>query len=63
MHRRWLTALTFRTVVIEMPHRLWEWFLGSLLLAPFWAVAIWFATFAAVKFFKQRKERKEGGRA
>lgn len=33
-----LTELSFRTVVEQMPHRLWEWLLGSLLLAPLFSV-------------------------
>lgn len=43
---RWLTELSFRTCAQEMHLRIWEWFLGSLILAPFWGIlsgaAVWF---------------------
>lgn len=60
LHRKWLTTLSFETVVIQMPHRLFEWLLGSLVLAPFWAVVIWFATLGLASFFASwRKEKSD----
>ncbi len=38
IHKRWLTDITWRTVFAEAPNRLWEWLVGSLILAP--AIAI-----------------------
>lgn len=33
-HGEWLTEFTLRTLGYEAPQRLWEWMLGSLVLAP-----------------------------
>jgi uncharacterized protein (DUF2062 family) len=34
LHGKWLTEATRQTVVAEAPLRLWEWLLGSLVVAP-----------------------------
>jgi glycosyltransferase involved in cell wall biosynthesis len=39
-HGRWLTDLSFATVFEQFSSRLYEWFLGSLIIAPLFAVLI-----------------------
>ncbi len=53
---KFLTTLTFETVVREMPLRLWEWFLGSLILAPFWSIVCGVLVWAAAALFQRRKK-------
>lgn len=47
---RWLTELTFQSGVRELHLRLFEWFLGSLLLAPFWMMVSGAVTWAIASF-------------
>lgn len=42
-----LTELSMKTVVYEMHHRLLDWFIGSLLIAPLFAIIIWLVVFWA----------------
>jgi glycosyltransferase involved in cell wall biosynthesis len=42
-HGSWLTDLSFSAVFEQFPERIFEWFLGSLVLAPFGAVLFGFA--------------------
>ncbi len=37
-HGEWLTKLTLETVTKELPQRLLEWLLGSIILAPIFSV-------------------------
>jgi len=46
-HGRWLTDLSFATVFQQFSSRLYEWFLGSLIIAPLFALLIGGAVFAA----------------
>jgi glycosyltransferase involved in cell wall biosynthesis len=46
-HGSWLTDLSFRTVFEQFSSRLYEWLLGSLIVAPIAAVLIGGITFAA----------------
>jgi hypothetical protein len=39
-HGQWLTDLSFTTVFAQFSSRLYEWFLGSLVIAPVLAVTI-----------------------
>jgi len=51
-HGRWLTDLSYETVFREFSSRIFEWFLGSLFVAPLAAVlmgAIVYVTAAAIK--------------
>ena len=54
-HGHWWTELTFDSVVREMPYRLWEWLLGSLVLAPVFAAAAFGAVFAAARLLAGRR--------
>ena len=50
----WLTELTFQSGVRELHLRLFEWFLGSLILAPFWMIVSGIATWAVASFWGRR---------
>jgi len=54
LYKRWLTDITWKTVFGEIPKRLWEWFLGSLILAPILAVIIGVVVFFAAVTLKKR---------
>ncbi len=34
LHKKWLTEISWNTFFSSIPERIWEWFLGSLFLAP-----------------------------
>ncbi len=38
LYRKWLTDVSWRAVFGSIPERIWEWFLGSLILAPIMAL-------------------------
>lgn len=38
LYRKWLTNITWKTAFGNIPERIWEWFLGSLILAPILAL-------------------------
>ena len=38
LYRKWLTNISWKEVFGNIPERIWEWFLGSLILAPFLAL-------------------------
>ncbi len=44
-HGQFLTELSMQTVVYEMHHRLLEWLLGSLFIAPLFAAIAWLVVF------------------
>ncbi len=52
-HGTWLTDLSFRTVFEQFSSRLYEWFLGSLIIAPLAAVIIGAVVFSAAAVFKR----------
>lgn len=54
-HGRWLTDLSFRTVFEQFSARLYEWFLGSLIIAPLAALLIGAAVFASALFIKKAR--------
>ena len=51
---RFLTELSMNTVVKEMHLRLWEWLLGSLILAPFFGIVAGIATFLIARHFSKQ---------
>jgi glycosyltransferase involved in cell wall biosynthesis len=62
-HGRWLTDLSFATVFQQFSSRFYEWFLGSLLLAPLAALlsaAVMYVTAAVVKKVRFAHATKEG---
>jgi len=48
-HGCWLTAINWRNWSVELHLRLWEWTLGSLLLAPLFAAISYLAVYAISK--------------
>jgi ABC-type Fe3+ transport system permease subunit len=62
-HGRWLTDLSFATVFQQFSSRLFEWFLGSLLIAPLAALlagAVMYAVAAVIKKVRFAHATKEG---
>ena len=63
LHGKWLTEVTFQNVALEMHKRLFEWLLGSLVLAPLFSIVIYGLVFAAARLIgkmgkKNSKEEK-----
>ena len=56
----WLTELTLQTCVKELHFRLFEWFLGSLVLAPFWGFAAGTAVYFITSFLQRRRNGADG---
>ncbi len=54
-HGAWWTEFTLQRCVGELHHRLYEWLLGSLLLAPAFALIAWLAVYAAARFVQHRR--------
>jgi glycosyltransferase involved in cell wall biosynthesis len=48
----WLTDLSFATVFREFSSRLYEWFLGSLVIAPLATVMVWIVIYLTASFIK-----------
>lgn len=62
-HGQWLTDLSFATVFAQFSSRLYEWFLGSLVVAPILAVligAITFITATLINKIRYANAAKEG---
>ena len=53
-----LTDLSWETLVLQIHQRLWEWFLGSLILGPILGLFV-----AGLTYFTIAKLRKESGAA
>lgn len=49
----WLTDLSFATVFREFSSRLYEWFLGSLIIAPLAAVLAWIVIYLTATFIRK----------
>ncbi len=54
LHKQWLTDITWKTVFGEIPKRLWEWLLGSLILAPVLAAIVGVAVFFVAQALLKR---------
>ena len=62
-HGRWLTDLSFATVFQQFSSRFFEWFLGSLIIAPLAALlsgAVMYVTAATIKKVRFAHASKEG---
>ena len=62
-HGRWLTDLSFATVFQQFSSRFYEWFLGSLIIAPMAALlsgAVMYVTAAKIKKVRFAHASKEG---
>jgi glycosyltransferase involved in cell wall biosynthesis len=56
----WLTEFTFKTLCSQMPYRIAEWWLGSLLLAPMFAVLTAGCTYLVAAFVLRKRECNTG---
>ena len=54
-HGRWWTEFTLQTCLAELHHRIFEWLLGSLILAPLFAAVLWFIVYAIAKIIQRKK--------
>ncbi len=57
-HRQWLTTASFQTIVAEAHLRLYEWILGSLILAPINAAAFATITYIIAKTIQKSRNQK-----
>ena len=55
-HGKWWTEFTLHNCLKEMHFRLFEWFLGSLILAPLFAAAAWFAVYSIAAIVQRRRK-------
>lgn len=55
-HGKWWTEFTLQNCLAEMHFRLFEWLLGSLILAPLFAAAAWFAVYGVAKVVQRGRE-------
>ena len=53
-HGRWLNEMSAKVWVRESPERLWEWFLGSLWIAPLLAALVGGLVFGAAALVARR---------
>ena len=56
-HGEWWTEFTLHNCLGELHHRVWEWLLGSLVLAPLFAVLAWIGVYAAAVMVQRRREK------
>ena len=54
-HGHWWTEFTLQTCLAEMHHRLLEWLLGSLILAPAFAAIAWFAVYFMAVIIQRKR--------
>jgi len=40
LYRKWMTDVSWQTTLGALPERIWEWFLGSLILAPLLGIVV-----------------------
>jgi len=52
-HGSWLTELSLQTLGYQALERFYEWFLGSLLLAPLLALMVWLLTYLLARMVQR----------
>ena len=52
LHGQWFTNISFQTICVQLPERILEWLLGSLILAPIFAVIIGLLVYIISKCIK-----------
>ncbi len=57
LYRKWLTDISWHTVFGTIPERIWEWFLGSLVLAPVMGLIIGIIVFFSTQAIARKKSR------
>ena len=55
LYGKWLTDLSWQAVFGSIPERLWEWFLGSLILAPLMAIITAIIVYLTASTLEKRK--------
>jgi glycosyltransferase involved in cell wall biosynthesis len=55
LYGKWLTDLSWQAVFGSIPERLWEWFLGSLILAPLMAIITAIIVYLITLTLKKRR--------
>jgi glycosyltransferase involved in cell wall biosynthesis len=59
LYRKWLTHVSLKTAFGSIPERIWEWFLGSLILAPIMALITAFLIYFAARRIQRKMMRQE----
>ena len=54
LYRKWLTDISWHTIFGSIPERIWEWFLGSLILAPLAAIITVFVIYLSAKAIQRK---------
>ena len=57
-HGEWWTEFTLDNCLGELHHRVYEWLLGSLVLAPLFAVLAWIGVYAAAALVRRKREKR-----
>ena len=52
-HGKWLTEFNLTTLGYQAPQRIWEWFLGSLFVAPVFALLVGLIVFILGKLVRR----------
>jgi glycosyltransferase involved in cell wall biosynthesis len=60
IYGRWITDLSWQTVFGSIPDRLWEWFIGSLILAPLLAVITAFIVYLTASILQSKVNYGKG---
>jgi glycosyltransferase involved in cell wall biosynthesis len=56
LYGKWLTDVSWQSTFGSIPDRLWEWFLGSLILAPIMALGASIAVYFIALFLNRRRQ-------
>ena len=59
LYQKFLIDLTFKTLIVQMPYRILEWVVGSLILAPIFAFIMSFLVYGIAKFAYKRRNKSK----
>ena len=57
-HGRWLTEVSFHTIFGQFSTRLWEWLLGSLIIAPILSIVVGIVVYIISKLLQDRGNKE-----
>ncbi|MCK5494656.1 MAG: DUF2062 domain-containing protein, partial [Candidatus Omnitrophica bacterium] len=57
-HGRWLTEVSFHTIFGQFSTRLWEWLLGSLIIAPILSIVVGIVVYIISKLLQDRVNKE-----
>ena len=57
LYRKWLTDISWKAVFGNIPARIWEWFLGSLILAPLLALIVSIIIYSLAQALQRKTNR------